>query len=195
MAASPTEEYGFSKYLDIDEMNSLLRTFPVYLGNRFIVLFPPNGINVADTKLSMLCHQINIPGITIDTFINKDAYFPQYQSPKSFKYEDKLSCSFFVTETFAERIFFESWINEILLNRGGVFQYPDKYKKVMEIGCFDQRGNEFAWVNVSGAFPTAIRDITIDFSQTDGYQIMQVDFVFSKYNIDFKYQYTNGVLS
>ena len=162
--------------------------------NRYAVYIvkPPN---VDDTEnvindIPFLVQNVSMPGRAIATSDYK-TYGPVTKIARESIYAD-ISMSFILTGDMAIKHFFDGWMNFIQDSQSYDPRYLDEYRGDIYIGqlsqdqdasiLYDRNGAEsFGYAQkIEDAFPTAIGDVTLGFSENNTYGTLQVTFTYRR---------------
>lgn len=149
--------------------------------NRFNVLFiPPPSVDVAglmpNQQLLMLCDQIQIPGLNINTTPTR-TYGEVREAPYEYNYEP-INIQFYVDTKMDVKAFWDRWIKSIQNDNRRSFRYYNEYIcKNMDIYVQDLLDQNRYLVRLYEVYPKSVGQIQLDYAAKDVMKI-QVSLVF-----------------
>jgi hypothetical protein len=131
-------------------------------------------------SLTFQCKASELPGSALHT-TDYRTYGPPKQIPTMRLYNE-ITFSFYCTNTFWEKPFFEAWIEYINpRNSGWDFRYKDDYVTDINIVQLGQHDDSPIYsMQLIRAFPTVISPLSLDW-EGDSYHILDIPFVYEKY--------------
>jgi len=163
-------------------INSFITSFQKDLArpNRFDVSIPiPLTLiqyrNIAQ-QLTFRCENANLPGRTINTTDQK-IYNIVEKFPNQTSYQD-MDLTFIVGGDMAEKQFFDSWLDLINPNTNFNFKYKGDYTTSITINQYDLQNNLTYTVELIDAFPIAVNQLDLDWSN-DGVHKLTVVFAYT----------------
>lgn len=137
------------------------------------------------SNLSLRCEQAELPSRALATLDRKIGTVPVQKFPYLSMYND-INLSLIVGGDMSEKLLFDAWLEMINPTSNFNFRYKRNYATQMTIKQFDLSGKETYNVMLIDAFPIAVNQLDLDWSN-DGYH---------KLNVVFAYTYwTNTTLS
>jgi hypothetical protein len=161
--------------------------------NHFEVrITPPKVLNNLDSELlSFRAESARIPGVTLDSTDNRiQGYDPRQKFATNIHFSD-VSVSFIETADLAIYKTFTKWINGIFNFDSGVsvkptysVAYKDDYAVTVQILIYNAQNNLLSIVNLIDAFPLAVSDSRLDWSEHNQILKTNVTFAYSRIQID-----------
>jgi hypothetical protein len=161
--------------------------------NHFEVrITPPKVLNNLDSELlSFRAESAKIPGVTLDSTDNRIyGYDPRQKFATNIHFSD-VSVSFIETADLTIYKTFTKWINGIFNFDSGVsgkptysVAYKDDYAVTVRILIYNAQGNLLSIVNLIDAFPLAVSDSRLDWSEHNQILKTNVTFAYSRIQID-----------
>lgn len=148
--------------------------------NRFEVDVPIPLTLLAYVKtnrnLKYRCENANLPGRTLAT-IEQKTYGPVEKFPYQNTYND-IDLTFIVDDDMSQKVFFDAWMNFINPLYNNNFRYKSDYATDLTITQYDVTNQPSYSVNLYEAFPIAINQMDLDWSN-DGYHKLSVTFAYT----------------
>jgi hypothetical protein len=161
--------------------------------NHFEVkITPPKVLNNLDSELlSFRAESARIPGVTLDSTDNRiHGYDPRQKFATNVHFSD-ISVTFIETADLAIYKTFTKWINGIFNFDSGVsgkptysVAYKDDYAVTVQIWIYNAQNNLLSIVNLIDAFPLAVSDSRLDWSEHNQILKTNVTFAYSRIQID-----------
>jgi T4-like virus tail tube protein gp19 len=163
-------------------INDFLSTFQSDLArpNRFDVSIPIPLVliqyrNIAQ-KLTFRCENANLPGRTLNTTDQK-IYNIVEKFPNQTSYQD-MDLTFIVGGDMAEKQFFDAWMEYINPSTNFNFKFKGDYSTSITINQYDVNNNLTYTVELIDAFPIAVNQMDLDWSN-DGIHKLTVVFAYT----------------
>ena len=152
--------------------------------SRFDVLIPVPIILFASplvTSRSLLyrCETAQLPGRTLAT-ADQRIYGPTEKYPYQTTYED-LELSFIVTSDMVEKYLFDSWIEKINPSSTNNFEYKYNYSTTITVNQYDSTDELVYSADFIEAYPIAVNQLDLDWSQNDSYHKLTVVFAYTRW--------------
>lgn len=181
----------------INNLRSYLTKNDILSNNLFYVSFAPpkmyasSGLQIA-RDLSLLCHQANLPGVSLGTSDVRRYGVGVTEKKPTFPIFTDLSLSFIGDGKGAVRNFFYNWMNNIVRfsdHGGGPVKgmyspfevaYKEDYMIRMEIVVLDRHNRKIFVTEVNEAYPIALGDQSLSWHDNDS--LMSVPVTFTYYN-------------
>ena len=151
--------------------------------SRFKVTFVPNAVasklnKIIDAEtLSFRCEAAVLPGRTLQT-ADLRIYGPTEKFPYQSSFED-VSFTFIVTDSMAEKLFFNTWMDIINPQNTWNFEYKKNYVMDIKIDQYDNMDNVVHTVRLIDAFPTAVNQLDLNWSSQNDYHKLTVTFAYT----------------
>ena len=148
--------------------------------NRFDVSIPiPLTLiqyrNIAE-RLTFRCENANLPGRTLNTTDQK-IYNIVEKFPNQTSYQD-MDLTFIVSGDMSEKQFFDAWMELINPSTNYNFKYKSDYATSVTINQYDVNNNLTYSIELVDAFPIAINQMDLDWSN-DGVHKLTVVFAYT----------------
>jgi len=163
-------------------INDFLGSFQTDLArtNRFDVSIPiPLSLiqyrNIAQ-RLTFRCENANLPGRTLGTTDQK-IYNITEKFPNQTTYQD-MDLTFVVSGDMSEKQFFDSWMELINPSTNFNFKYKGDYSTPVTVNQYDVNNNLTYSVELIDAFPIAVNQMDLDWSN-DGIHKLTVVFAYT----------------
>lgn len=135
-----------------------------------------NGITDSKT-LSFRCENASLPGRSLATTDLK-IYGPVEKFPYQTNYDD-ITLTFIVSDSMTEKLLFSSWLNHINPYSNWNFHFKKEYCVGIEVTQYDQADNEVMTVVLVDAFPIAVNQLDLDWSNDSSYHKLSVTFAYT----------------
>jgi hypothetical protein len=158
----------------INDFKSSFRT-DLARPNKFDVRIPVPLVllqyrNIAQ-QLSFRCETADLPGRTLATFDQK-IYGPTEKFPYQSTYNES-NLTFIVSDSMDEKLFFDAWMEVINPSTNYNFKYKGDYCTNVTINQYDVTNKLSYSVDLIDAFPIAINQLDLDWSN-DGHHKLTV---------------------
>lgn len=131
--------------------------------NRFEVeIFSPNNKTEEDRLVSLRCETVDIPGRTIDTKSNDNAYGPSFELGTGIVLTGTVGMTFLMDKTYTVKKYFDNWHKKIYNTATYDFYYYDNYTAQIAISQLNQQDEVIYKCGLSEAYPKTIELITLD---------------------------------
>jgi hypothetical protein len=127
-------------------------------------------------NLSLRCESTELPGRTFGTVDQKFGSNPTSKFPMHSSYND-LTMTFIVSAEMTERTFFDVWMEYINPTTSFDFDYKQNFASTITISQYDLQNVLTYSVNLFKAYPIAINQMDLDWSN-DGYHKLSVVFAY-----------------
>lgn len=136
------------------------------------------GFYISDArKLTLRCENATIPGRMMETTVKKLGSAPIEKFPYHSSYDD-VTLDFIVSGDMSEKIFFDAWLELINPTTDYNFQYKSNYAVDISINQYDLK-NKLTYASVMHeAFPIAVNQMDLNWSNTDSYHRLSVVFAY-----------------
>lgn len=165
-------------------INNFLTSFKKDLSrpNRFDVFIPiPLALISYYTggarQLSLRCEQAELPSRTFATAEKKIGSVPVQRFPYASTYND-LTLTFLVSGDMTEKLFFDAWMNIINPTSNFNFNYKRDYSTDIVVRQYDMSNNLTYDVLIIDAFPIAVNQLDLDWSN-DGVHKLSIVFAYT----------------
>jgi len=128
-------------------------------------------------NLSLRCESATIPGRMTETTVKKLGSAPIEKFPYHTNYED-VTLEFIVSGDMNEKIFFDSWMELINPTTDYNFQYKSNYAVDISINQYDLQDKLTYSAVMHEAFPIAVNQMDLNWSNTDSYHRISVVFAY-----------------
>ena len=150
--------------------------------NRFeVFLYPPPALipyyNGGAAHLALRCEQAELPSRALATLDRKIGTVPVQKFPYLSMYND-INLTFIVGGDMKEKLLFDAWLELINPSSNFNFKYKNNYKTQMVIKQYDMSGNLTYNIMLIDAFPIAVSQLDLDWSN-DGYHKLNVVFAYT----------------
>ena len=167
-------------------INNFLSSFTDDLArpSRFKVklTLPGKVKNITDSQtLSLRCENAQLPGRTISTG-DLRIYGPSEKFPYQSAYED-ITLTFIVGGAMLEKTQFNEWMNLINPTENWNFEYKENYVSDIIVTQYDMSDNEIHNVKIIDAFPIAVNQLDLDWSNDNTYHKLNVTFAYTYWDI------------
>lgn len=133
--------------------------------------------DIVDSQtLSLRCENAVLPGRTIATTDLK-IYGPAEKIPYQTSYED-VTLTFIVTGAMIEKTMFGAWLDYINPIDTWNFEFKNNYVADIQITQYDILDNEIHTVQLVEAFPIAMNQLDLDWSNDNAYHKLSVTFAY-----------------
>jgi hypothetical protein len=139
-----------------------------------------NGIIDAQT-LSLRCENAQLPGRTISTSDLK-IYGPSEKFPYQSAYED-ITLTFIVGGSMLEKTVFNEWMNYINPTQNWNFEFKKNYVSDITVTQYDMSNNEIHNIKMIDAFPIAVNQLDLDWSNDNSYHKLNVTFAYTYWEL------------
>ena len=154
-------------------LSSLSRRGPAR-SNRFDASFPvPLPLVLYRTiaqQLSLRCEVADLPGRNFSTLEQK-IYGPTEKFPYQPNYNE-MSMAFLVSESMAEKQFFDAWMDLINPVTNFNFKYKSEYVTPITINQYAQTGEKIYSIDLIDAFPLTVNQLDLDWSSDSNHKLM-----------------------
>ena len=149
--------------------------------NRFNVLITlPRILGSNSGKFTVYrCEAAQLPGRTLAT-ADQRIYGPTEKYPYQTTYED-LELTFIVTSDMVEKYLFDSWIEKINPSSTNNFEYKYDYSTTITVNQYDSTDELVYSADFIEAYPIAINQLDLDWSQNDSYHKLTVVFAYTRW--------------
>ena len=150
---------NFSSY---NEFTGYIKSTGLAIGSHFTVILPSLGSNGSTKDVSMKCEVASLPGINIMTSeIRAFGETTEYAYGVNYP---PIQLTFFITNDFDVKEYFNSWLQSVFDTRTRSVGYYKDYAKPLTISMSDKEGNETYKIVLHEAYPKAINDISLAYS-------------------------------
>ena len=130
-------------------------------------------------NLTYRCEGAQLPGRTLAT-ADQRIYGPTEKYPYQTTYED-LELSFIVSSDMVEKFLFDSWIEKINPSSTNNFEYKYNYSTTITVNQYDSTDELVYSADFIEAYPIAINQLDLDWSQNDSYHKLTVVFAYTRW--------------
>lgn len=131
-------------------------------------------------NLSMRCENAEMPGRTFETTERKIGSAPVEKMPYRTLYNES-TLVFIVGDDMKEKVFFDSWMELINPTTNFNFQYKANYAVDISVNQYDVSNNLTYSAVLREAFPVAINQLDMDWSN-EGYHKLAIVFAYKQWN-------------
>ena len=124
-------------------------------------------------KLNFRCETAQLPSRTFATMDQKFGSNPIEKYPYQPQYND-VELTFVVSDDMSEKIFFDSWLEYINPSYTFNFKYKSDYATTVTINQYDVASNKTYSINLIDAYPIAVNQLDLDWSNTDYHKLTVV---------------------
>ena len=124
-------------------------------------------------KLNFRCENAQLPSRTFATMDQKFGSNPIEKYPYQPQYND-VELTFVVSDDMSEKIFFDSWLEYINPSYTFNFKYKSDYATTVTINQYDVASNKTYSINLIDAYPIAVNQLDLDWSNTDYHKLTVV---------------------
>ena len=130
--------------------------------SHFYVIIPEFGQATDNKDLLMFCDAADIPGINLMT--TEVRQFGEFTTMPHAPMYQPIQLQFICDSSMAVKEALESWVDSVFNRHTRTFNYYDSYTKNMQIIMTDKAGNDAHIVTLYEAYPTAIGNTQLDYS-------------------------------
>lgn len=139
------------------------------------------GFYISNARsLSLRCESATLPGRTTETAVKKLGSAPIEKFPYHTNYED-VTLDFIVSGDMNEKIFFDAWMELINPTTDYNFQYKSNYAVDISINQYDLQNKLTYSAVMFEAFPIAVNQLDLNWSNTDSYHRLSVVFAYKQW--------------
>lgn len=199
-----TPEAGPQNISSINRLRSELTKTDIMSTNLFYVTISGLSSSASQT-LSLLCHQTSLPGVSFGSSETRRYGYGPVEKKPTFPIFTDLSMTFIGDGRGAVHKMFYNWMNTMVrfdsptaaawgpAATGSMFNstslpyevaYKDNYSTTITITAVDRANQEIIVIDLLEAYPFAMGDISLSWSDTDSLMNIPVTFTF----INWKYQ-------
>lgn len=152
----------------LDEFIAQVKTVGLARTNRYtVIITPPPRLNDGGSLdvFSMMCDQVQLPGINLATTQNRS--FGEFREVPYEKLYGDIQLSFYVDNDLSVKRFFDDWMAVIQNNGSRTFEYYNNYVSDMIINVEDLEDNVRYSVTAYECYPKTISPIQMDYSAKD----------------------------
>lgn len=141
--------------------------------NRFTIEIPSNGTGISTRDINFHCYSVTMPGRRLDTTSRTIGMITQ-QMPNGISFEP-VEMSFYLTNDYAIRKFFDKWQESVCYNEGFYeLNYKEDYTKTVNIHHLDKNDNKIRSVQLRWAYPIQISAQSLNNESTNEVMRMSV---------------------
>jgi len=150
--------------------------------NRFDVFIPIPYLllpfySSGASQLALRCNSTELPSRTLATVDRKIGSVPVQKFPNLSMYND-IVLDFYVGGDMSEKMFFDAWLEVINPSSNFNFKYKKDYVTEIQVNQYDQNNQLSYSVVLIDAFPIAVNQLDLDWSN-DGYHKLSVVFAYT----------------
>lgn len=172
----------------VANISNFISKFPKEFARPYNFSVVITGINsivsgVTSESLSFRCEASELPSRTF-SLVEQKTYGPVQYFPVQNFYE-KVNLTFLCSDDMSEKIFFDSWMDQISNSTQGVnggvrfdFNYKNTYSTTVQIIQYDLTGNESFKVNLYEAYPISVHPMKLDWGASNEIHKLNVTFVY-----------------
>jgi hypothetical protein len=162
-------------------LNDFLSTFHSDDGyavpNRFeVIITPPGSKKIDNTKISLRCESINLPGRNLNT-LTQTIYGPSREIVDGVTYAEDITMTFQASSGLEERVYFEEWQALAFDERSWNVKYHEEYVSDIDIYVLDKQNTRRFGIKLKEAFPKTIGPT--DLNQNPSNEIIKTSVSFS----------------
>ena len=131
--------------------------------------------------LKYRCEMTQLPGRTFATMEQK-TYGPVEKYPYLNTYTD-IEMSFIVDDDMNQKVFFDAWMNYINPLYNYNMRYKSDYSTVITINQYDVNNQLSYSINLYDAYPISMNQMDLDWSSSDNYHRLTVEFAYTKWEL------------
>ena len=170
---------------DIEQFRQTVATVPASPAYfEFTIADPPVSLNGDKTvrDLKLLCQTTSLPGRSLGNAQARRNGIARVSIPYGMLDDGVVNATFIVTEGMETHSFFNRWL---LLsgNKDNTEQpsYLDDIASTVQIAHFTAQGEIDRKVELRDAYPTQLSAVELDWSQTDSYIQLQIEFTYTQW--------------
>jgi len=150
-------------------------------------IYGPSEVNTLIPEFSFRCEKAEFPGKSVATVDDPGGGGTTLKLPYDVTYND-IILSIICSADFAERIFFENWINYIVRpagNGGGLIRYHSDYArgKSLIVEQLDEQDTVLRTWTMEDIYPIAISPMNALWEELNTYQRFEVTLTYRHYKI------------
>jgi hypothetical protein len=161
------------------QQNNYKVVFSGLVGQSDAVIGSPGGLNNFDTRMSLSCDSVSIPGRSLSTNEFKTIGVGR-EVPYQQLFSGDLAMTFVFGKDMFERKVFETWMDYIVNPVNNRFKYYDDYVATVDVVMFDSTESPVYKAHVEEVYPKEIGPIELSNSGSDLAR-QTVTFSFRKY--------------